>query len=1748
MLNIVLETAEHVDPIEEIRTATLDRINHFLQSPRDVRVYSDLRGLCTTVSVSYRNRSVLELLQNAHDAHAPGETKGRIRFLLEDEGNHGVLYAANDGLGFTGDNLTALCSPTRTTKTVNEAIGNKGVGFLSVFQICAHPEVYSRPRPIRSPDFDGYCFSFADVSQLRTFLEPEGLADQVVRIADSMPQLYLALPSCSPPPRVLSLGEEGYATVLRLPLKNKEARLAVEAQLHALATGQPEVQLFLDRISELKIELAGKTHVLGRDPQTLYELDDLKLQKVACGSRSYIVARRTLKEATIRQVIEADLGSEALPESWADWKGDAIISLAVAASGDPIKGRLYTFLPMGEGAEAPLAGHLDAPFFATIERKNLEEGGTFNAYLMKQCRSLALAAATIAKSVLDNHPARHVVADLLFWTGQGHTDIRTALLDKGDLVIPAEDRRGEPGWASLKSVRVWENAGFFLPKRVAQSAAFPLVDTRLGPTRIANLRKLAGSAVNLSVSLEEKADVAVAIAQDLFNAGAPVSDWDRFYSALPELLPNAGERLQGRPILLTDRNELVLTEAPVPDEQVRVRRRLSTVFLPPLRQASALLALPVAVSRRMTYLNGALACVSDGANPGRKFLVGANLVREYDRREILRVIAGVIIDPGQAKDPDQARWEALTAILTICTGEGGSIAEADEIGLRVPARAGWVRATEAFFGGWAGTRSHELDDLFDKVSLVSAELASLSDYRLVPYTQWNVPPGKREAWIAFLKKAGVVDHLRPLQTIAGQPVRAQGNSVISALAGRKLALSDDQQKAWIKRLASEANLPNPLTEYTVRDAWRFPGQADYKEIGKIAAEAYAIQVVRMLEDFPGLVEMTVFRPNHSGAPNTRTWASPARSFLATEAWVPIIGDVKRTLDKSWLPALHETPPPQAPLVTHHVRTAIERADQAREILVDEGLSIFGEQGAAWRLLAQAGEWLDGSSHPAERLWALTVDAWAHASLSRDLPAGMRLLGKMDGAVISFDPRTEERAVYIADADDRSMAAALSRVARGVIMFEPPLVKAKDVASYLCSKVSERLQRMSDMEVVYRTPDGAFTYDTSDALLEQDFVGDLRSFVLLTVRYRCKFVSAGPDKILGKLSALRIRWVDSLELQVGQHTLPLPSFQHSAVLVNAGQGDTLLAPMAARGTDRELMVLAPGIGEAIASRPLASDAFYAVAARMFQAGKGLTPEGLAEALDVASEDVIAAMQASRSLLGALLHVARPFIRLWGATAAVEGILQDHRLSTEGDLVAALDALASMPVAGARLLDACRSGSVEAAALDLGVDLAALNTVLEELEVPYRSIDRTAYHEEMFSNYYLRQKARVRESIRQACRADFRSGKLARYLAARDAPAPTIPRGIGHSLIRSGPTDWALWLADWLVGWNIATLVELPGAEASLDAVRDANQKILKALAPKARLMLVKKLGIEAEIVKQWRDPDGLEGRLVALANAQGWLDFDRLDEAGILDWLGRGGLWPANWPTSLAPVDHGLLAEDLEALKEAERKAREERASPPPPKLDYTGGTFVVGQTTLASITDQISELADGNAALLASSSKTIKGRHVILSKGGSGGGDGGGWTGGKSRVSDDEKAVIGYFGEAIAFAWLKAKFGRNRVVDYECWKSGYRVHACGKTGEDLLGYDFEIQSGKATWFFEVKATASPDPGDVRMVELGSTEIAKAEVCHAENRLHYRILYVVNALKPDQATLGVLPNPRSEEGKSFYTEQKSAGVRLFFGVD
>jgi len=381
----VLEANEVVSANDHVRGTTQRRIMHYL-SDRQQRVYPDLKGMCERVSDGYRDRVVIELLQNAHDAHEANSTDGRIKIILDPkDGPFGSLTVANDGIGFAPKNLEALCSPTLTTKNVNEAIGNKGVGFLSVFQVSAFPEIYSRLPGSSGRGFDGYCFRFADDASITDFLHEEGLGGGADDVIANMPRLYLAWPAEEHPSTVERLASEGFATAVRLPLKNADSLSAVKQQVAQLAQGNPPVQLFLSRIAELTVEtpgIPGKPLVLTRRCKVLQQHEGFRLLRIRCSETSFITAERTIPHAAALAVIEVDVEGERLPESWRSWEGDAIISLAVAADSEPVDGRLYNFLPMGADAEAPFDGYLDAPFFASIDRLKLQSGVDLNEFFL----------------------------------------------------------------------------------------------------------------------------------------------------------------------------------------------------------------------------------------------------------------------------------------------------------------------------------------------------------------------------------------------------------------------------------------------------------------------------------------------------------------------------------------------------------------------------------------------------------------------------------------------------------------------------------------------------------------------------------------------------------------------------------------------------------------------------------------------------------------------------------------------------------------------------------------------------------------------------------------------------------------------------------------------------------------------------------------------------------------------------------------------------------------------------------------------------------------------------------------------------------------------------------------------------------------------------------------------------------------------------------------------------------------------
>jgi hypothetical protein len=83
---------------------------------------------------------ILEILQNAEDnSYAPGVLP-EIRFILTEK----AILVQNNELGFAEENVRSLCSVAKSTKTQRIGyIGEKGIGFKSVFKVTDEPYISS---------------------------------------------------------------------------------------------------------------------------------------------------------------------------------------------------------------------------------------------------------------------------------------------------------------------------------------------------------------------------------------------------------------------------------------------------------------------------------------------------------------------------------------------------------------------------------------------------------------------------------------------------------------------------------------------------------------------------------------------------------------------------------------------------------------------------------------------------------------------------------------------------------------------------------------------------------------------------------------------------------------------------------------------------------------------------------------------------------------------------------------------------------------------------------------------------------------------------------------------------------------------------------------------------------------------------------------------------------------------------------------------------------------------------------------------------------------------------------------------------------------------------------------------------------------------------------------------------------------------------------------------------------------------
>lgn len=262
-----------------------------------VRKYRNLLSTVAEDLNSKESHFILELIQNADDNSYASSVDPSLSFSLE--GNR--LIVKNNEVGFQEKNVRALCSAGESSKKSEKRkgyIGEKGIGFKSIFKVTDSPQVHS----------NGYHFRF-DRSN------PEDLLGYVV-------------PHWHEP--TIQLDEQ---TTLVIP-----AKLGGQFGLSTVADVSDSLLLFLQKLRKLEVKtIEGQYSYQREDNDAITTLVKTK------------VGETPIRQNFLRTTFTVDMSDISEPKREGIKEAEIVLAFPIEESGKalPIPGsNTYAFLPI----------------------------------------------------------------------------------------------------------------------------------------------------------------------------------------------------------------------------------------------------------------------------------------------------------------------------------------------------------------------------------------------------------------------------------------------------------------------------------------------------------------------------------------------------------------------------------------------------------------------------------------------------------------------------------------------------------------------------------------------------------------------------------------------------------------------------------------------------------------------------------------------------------------------------------------------------------------------------------------------------------------------------------------------------------------------------------------------------------------------------------------------------------------------------------------------------------------------------------------------------------------------------------------------------------------------------------------------------------------------------------------------------------------------------------------------------------
>lgn len=297
---------------------------------------------------------IFELIQNAEDNNYPDQSAARLRFevcLIDIEGqNETALIVHNNEIGFNDKNVRAICQVGQSTKKkIDGYIGEKGIGFKSVFRITSSPYIFSNGFQFCLPEQD----------------DETGLG-------------YIVPSWVAHPPQQLSAQE----TSIILPLNKKEKEKDIDDVIKALQEISPETILFLKKLKSLEVSIqlssSDSFKNLSINKKVLKTIDNSQLIELSCQKSD--VQNDAVVDTCNYWVTEIEFEK---PTHIHHEKRIGIecrsVSVAIPLNDKPRKGKLFAYLPVWEETGIPFL--INADFLLVSSREGIREDEEWNKWL-----------------------------------------------------------------------------------------------------------------------------------------------------------------------------------------------------------------------------------------------------------------------------------------------------------------------------------------------------------------------------------------------------------------------------------------------------------------------------------------------------------------------------------------------------------------------------------------------------------------------------------------------------------------------------------------------------------------------------------------------------------------------------------------------------------------------------------------------------------------------------------------------------------------------------------------------------------------------------------------------------------------------------------------------------------------------------------------------------------------------------------------------------------------------------------------------------------------------------------------------------------------------------------------------------------------------------------------------------------------------------------------------------------------------